>query len=153
MVSRLLTLPLSNPEGALAFQALTQRWSRHTSTLHMASQALSSVWSRLPSNVEKIDPHRPPPPTHARVTHSIADSQADSHNFVKTNLASTPPDTFVAFCYGASNTNRTGAEALRSDEQSLSLCLRSHDFFTPYDGGLTSLHLTLSLARTVPPNT
>lgn len=152
-IARLLSLPPSNPAGALTLQALSHRRNRHLSTIHHAFQAPSSMWATLPTAVETLNPHSAHSLPPDQLTSYIADSKESSHSFIEENLASAPPDTFVVFCDGASQDSGTGAAAMSCDNRSLKLRLGERNHYTEYDGELLSFLLALGLARDAPSST
>lgn len=112
-VARLLTLPLSNPAGSLTLQALSQHRARHKSSIHHLLHAPSGMWSHVPSTVEVIDPHKAPPAIPAGVTSSIAETRAESHDFVSSNLSQTPPTHSWCFATGQAMQTARGQQPCR----------------------------------------
>lgn len=152
-VARLLTLPSTNPIAHLTTLALTKNRSRHKSTLHHAIHHPSSIRHDLPAQVEVLDPATASLTPHPRATASIAEDRAASQEFVDSNLADQPPNTFVVYCDGASRETGTGAAATDNLGNQLQLRLGPQEFYTAYNGELTSLLLALGLARQAPPST
>lgn len=94
-VDRLLTLPTNNPVSQLTTLVLSKNRSRHQSSLHHAIHHPSSLWNSLPSQVEVLDPTSKQLTPHPRVTASIAESRVESQEFIESNLAVQPPDTYL----------------------------------------------------------
>lgn len=152
-LARLLTLPLSNPAGKLAQQALSRNRSKHLSTIHRAFKHPDSMWPRLPYGVEELVPDLANLPPHPRITASIAANRQESWDFLTDNLTDPPANTRVIYCDGSTQEKGTGAAALVDHDNSLQLRMGDQLFYTAYDGELLGLLLALGVARRAPAST
>lgn len=148
----LLTLPTTNPAGALSLTALLKNRNFHKSMIHAALHSPSGMWANLPTNIEVLDPHEKSVQPNSRTTSIIADSKEESVEFIHNNLPQ-PPHTYVMYCDGANQESGAGAAAANDRGSSLKLRLGDQAHYTSYDGERTSVFLALGLACAAPLNT